>query len=283
MNEEDNPFLKLFEEQWGFTPEERRPETIRELIALAQRCRKDESLQPQLNEALDDLLPKVIAIHDANLEDLEEAENVSSELLPHLEGSLDAYQQIVGAMQGMKEGEFEALEDLEAGAELLAKHQNILTRWHSGEAPACPKCGAHGQSGEKVCSTCNVHLIYADRSGTEFESVTLGPSYTAVHEACHKVASGDASFAVLAEAISAMDQELNRAHALLSRLPEAEQEKLEVPRLQALLEDSLLGLAQIRRFDDSCELADLNQGWQRLSQAGATLSGALKPLAEQFS
>ncbi len=279
---EDNPFLRLFEDQWGLEAEEREPQTLRELIALAQRCRVDESLEDRLRAALEDLLPKIVAIHQANVADMERSEHIDEALLGHLEGSLDAYEQIADAMEGMLEGEFEALEDLEAGAELLAGHQQVLERWHSGVAPACPKCGRQAGPGQKVCPDCRAHFVYADSSGTEFETVNLGPAYGDIHLACGQVAIGEAAFSALEEKLKAMDGELNRVYALLAQLPEEAQQKYEVPKLRVLLEDSLLGLAQIRRFDDSCELADLNQGWKRLSQNGVRLAVALKNVAPEL-
>lgn len=281
MNEE-NPFLKLFEDQWGVEQEEREPRTIRELIALAQRCRVDESLEDRLRAALEDLLPKIVSIHQANVADMENSRHLAEDLLVHLEGSLDAYEQIADSMEGMLEGEFEALEDLEAGAELLAKHQNALERWHSGVAPACPKCGGHAGPGEKVCPDCQAHYVYADSSETEFETVTLGPAYGDIHTAAAQVATGDAPFSDLEEKLRVMDTEVNRVYALLAKLPEEAQKKYEVPKIRVLLEDSLLGLAQLRRFDDSCELADLNQGWKRLSQTGVRLSAALKAVVPEL-
>ncbi|MCA9791969.1 MAG: hypothetical protein KC910_09255, partial [Candidatus Eremiobacteraeota bacterium] len=256
-------FLDSFKQAWGLDPD-RNPQTIRGLLALGRHCLEHPEFEPDLTRAAERLASRVTDIYQQGQCELEQAQRVDPELMEHLLGSQQAYQEILEALAQLApplDELDETLENLEAGADLLAAHQRVILAWN--DQAACPACGSHGKPGQ-LCGPCQAYRVYQDPNPPDIPAVELGDAYFDLHQACRGLATGQANLAALEGAIETLASALWQINNLARRNPGQ-------AGLRQALAESFEGLDRLGQFTNSFAVADLNAGWLVVSQAGLKL------------
>ena len=267
-------FLKSFRKEWGIGVE-RNPTTLRELLYLGEAALDESSLSSDFMKGCELIRGRVVQVYEQSADELEAAETIAPELLQHLEGSMHCYEEILETLEALRGGlELELLGQLEEDLEQLAACQDALALWEN--QPSCPRCGYRG--GTRECPDCRVHLVLADANPPALPPVKLGPDYVKLREVAGLVAQGQVPYKELEAAIGRLGSELFRMGALARQ---GGSMGLDLSPFKELLGKALAGLEQMQRFDSSCHIADLNQGWAQVSQAGVALLNLSEQLQEE--
>ncbi|MBI3925541.1 MAG: hypothetical protein HY319_08380 [Armatimonadetes bacterium] len=288
-----NPLLSALEDSYDDQGGRRLPEgtTIKGLVQLVEMWLQGRIESGHLVPILDAMAGTVSQAAFATERDIRAAGPMAPELREPAEVSLDAYRNMVAAIEGIQHGVTEdsastveaELQALRNSTEDLLAAQEAFQAWMESPAPACPRCGATDLS---WCTPdCPGELFIPDREavmGQSQQTATLGPDHVRAFEAYSKVVSGEARLAVLLEALKPLAHQLETARAsaqAVSHQGEGDPETLEEV-LDALL-DSLDGIDQVRRAAQSRRMSDINQGWRKVFTGAVRVLGQSRELAWQ--
>jgi hypothetical protein len=270
-----NDLLRSLRDAWGVEVD-REPQTIRGVIELGHAALQDQDLVTDLRASGKRFCDMVARVVDECIHDIDTTPDIDPGLLPHLEGSLEGYQAISDGVEELADAKgdiAQAVAWLEEGVELQRSHQQGIELWQN--QPSCPLCGIRSQQ-SRVCDKCGVQLIIPDPNPPELPSLELGEKYVELRKVAGLVATGKTQLSALGQAVDDLASDLFRLSRLLKKATAGGVDA--APMLQ-VLEGAFAGLERMQSFETTCAIADLNQGWAAVSQAGVKL----QELAEELS
>jgi hypothetical protein len=260
-------FLKSLKDAWGVEAD-RNPKTVRGLLELGESAKTKPELMDDLVAAADKLCEPLAEVLDGCIHDVETTEGIDPGLLPHLEGSITAYQLILEGTEmiaDQPEHFAEALVLIDEGVKMQQQHQDGIELWQN--QPACPLCGTRSKEA-RTCVSCGVHLVIPDRNPPDIPAVVLGSNYVELRKVAGLVATGKTPVAALGQAVEGLASELFKLSRLLRQVTD---KAFDIQPFLAVLERAFGGLERMQSFETTCAIADLNQGWLAVAEAGLEL------------